>query len=131
MISNPAVGEVYSIQHYEIKFVSYLRQVGGFLRVLRFPPTNKTDHDITEIFVKVALNTIHPTITFLLVISFYKSYRSFKYCYFSPMFVVQYLLYDYFIKWQLILYLTRTFLLSSTIDRTFNHFDYMSNTAGV
>ena len=29
--------EVYSIQHYVIKFVSYLRQVRGFLRVLRFP----------------------------------------------------------------------------------------------
>ena len=31
-------GEVYSIQHYVIKFVSDLRQVGEFLRVLRFPP---------------------------------------------------------------------------------------------
>jgi len=30
-------GEVYSIQHYVIKFVSDLRQVGGFLRVLQFP----------------------------------------------------------------------------------------------
>jgi hypothetical protein len=39
--SNPAHGEVYSIQHYVIKFVSYLRQVGGFLRVLRFPPPTK------------------------------------------------------------------------------------------
>ena len=39
--SNPAHGEVYSIQHYVIKFVSYLRQVGGFLRVLRFPPPKK------------------------------------------------------------------------------------------
>ena len=39
-----------------IKFVSHFRQVGGFLR---FPPTNKTDrHDITEISLKVALNTI-------------------------------------------------------------------------
>jgi hypothetical protein len=37
--SNPAYGEVYSIQHYVIKFVSVLRQVGGFLRVLRFPPS--------------------------------------------------------------------------------------------
>jgi hypothetical protein len=35
---NPVHGEVYSIQHYVIKFVSVLRQVGGFLRVLRFPP---------------------------------------------------------------------------------------------
>jgi hypothetical protein len=32
--SNPAHGEVYSIQHYVIKFVSDLRQVGGFLRLL-------------------------------------------------------------------------------------------------
>jgi hypothetical protein len=39
--SNSAHGEVYSIQHYEIKFVSDLRQVGGFLRVLRFPPQMK------------------------------------------------------------------------------------------
>jgi len=30
-------GEVYSIQHYVIKIVSNLRQIGGFLRVLRFP----------------------------------------------------------------------------------------------
>jgi hypothetical protein len=37
--SNPAKGEVYlAIQHYGIKFVSDLQQVGGFLRVLRFPP---------------------------------------------------------------------------------------------
>jgi hypothetical protein len=35
---NPAHGEVYSIQHFVIKFVSDLRQVGGFLRILRFPP---------------------------------------------------------------------------------------------
>ena len=32
--SNPVHGEVYSIQHYVIKFVSYKRQVGGFLRFL-------------------------------------------------------------------------------------------------
>jgi hypothetical protein len=35
---NPVHGEVYSIQHYVIKFVSDLRQVGIFLRVLLFPP---------------------------------------------------------------------------------------------
>jgi hypothetical protein len=35
--SNPTHGEVHSIQHCLIKFVSDLRQVGGFLRVLRFP----------------------------------------------------------------------------------------------
>ena len=36
--SNPAHGELYSIQHYVIKFISDSRQVGGFLRLLRFPP---------------------------------------------------------------------------------------------
>jgi hypothetical protein len=51
-------GEVYSIQHYVIKFVSDLRQVGGFLRV---SSTNKTDrHYVTEILLKVALNTTAP-----------------------------------------------------------------------
>ena len=34
--SNPVYDEVYSIQHYGMKLVSDLRQVGGFLRVLRF-----------------------------------------------------------------------------------------------
>jgi hypothetical protein len=34
-------GEVYSIQHYVIKFVIDLRQVGGFLRVLWFHPPIK------------------------------------------------------------------------------------------
>jgi len=34
-------GEVYSMQHYVMKFVSDLRQVGGFRRVLWFPPLMK------------------------------------------------------------------------------------------
>jgi hypothetical protein len=38
---NPTHGEVYLIQDYVRKFVSDLRQVGGFLRVLRFPPPIK------------------------------------------------------------------------------------------
>ena len=42
------------VQHYVIKFFSDLRQVGGFLRVLRFPPPIK-------LLFKVALNTIKPT----------------------------------------------------------------------
>ena len=47
MSSNPVHGEVYLIQHYVIKFVSDLRQVGGFFSV---SSTNKTDHhDIAEI----------------------------------------------------------------------------------
>ena len=39
--SNPAHGELYSIQHYVIKFISDLWQVGGFLQVLLFPPPIK------------------------------------------------------------------------------------------
>ena len=38
---NPVHGEVYSIQHCVIKFVSDLRQVSDFLRVLRCPPPIK------------------------------------------------------------------------------------------
>ena len=57
--SNPAHGEVYAIQLYMIHFVSNLRQVfsgsSGFLR-----------HDITEIVLTVALNSI--TITHILTI---------------------------------------------------------------
>ena len=58
------------VQHYVIKFVNDLRQVGGFLNDLRQVggfllftlPSNKTDsHDITEILLKVALNTIKQT----------------------------------------------------------------------
>jgi len=53
--SNPANGEVCSIQLYVIKFVSDLRRVSGFPVVL-FPPP------ITEILLKAALNTITHTI---------------------------------------------------------------------
>ena len=50
---------MYSILHYVIKFVSKIWQVGGFLQVLWFPPSNKTDrYDITEILLKWVLNTI-------------------------------------------------------------------------
>ena len=76
-----AYGEVYSIQHYVIKFVSDLRQLDGFLRGLRFPPPIKltttiynwnivesgvkchklypNNLDISEILLKVALSTIN------------------------------------------------------------------------
>jgi len=64
-ISNPVHDEVYSIQHYVIKFGSDLR------KVVEFSPstvssTNKTDcHDIADILLlKVALNTINLDLTF-------------------------------------------------------------------
>ena len=57
-------GQVYSIQHCVIKFVSDLRQVGGFLLVPRFPPPMKTDcHDIPEILLKVTVNTLTLTLS--------------------------------------------------------------------
>ena len=41
-----------------IKFVGVLRQASGFLWVFQFPPSNRTDcHDLTEILLKVAINT--------------------------------------------------------------------------
>jgi hypothetical protein len=44
------------MQNYVIKFVSELRQVGGFLRMVS--SSNKTDrHNITEILFKVPLST--------------------------------------------------------------------------
>jgi len=57
------------MQHYVIKFVSDLRQVSGFLWVLRFPPPIKLTASIqlkikTEILLEVALNTINQTILF-------------------------------------------------------------------
>jgi len=56
--SNPAHGEVYSIQHYVIKFVIDLRQVGAFLRLYYGFLYQKIDRrDITEILLKVALNS--------------------------------------------------------------------------
>jgi len=61
--SVPVHGKVYSIQHYVIKIVSNLRQVGGFLRVLRFPPTNKTQWKLQNIsivhFKKISFKVIY------------------------------------------------------------------------
>ena len=56
MNSNPAHGDVYSIPHYVIKFVSDLRQVGGFHQGTPISSTNKNYpplHDVAEIFLKV------------------------------------------------------------------------------
>jgi len=60
VIMNPARGEVHSIQHYVIKFVSATGQW--------FSPVssiNKTEcHDKTKILLKVALNNINQTQTY-------------------------------------------------------------------
>jgi hypothetical protein len=64
--SNPVHGEVYSVQHYMIKFVNDLQQISGFLQILPFSPPIKTyHHDIAEILLKVALNTITLTLLYI------------------------------------------------------------------
>jgi hypothetical protein len=53
---NPVHGELYSIQHYVIKFAT----CWWFSPGTPVSITNKADrHDITEILLKVALNTIN------------------------------------------------------------------------
>jgi hypothetical protein len=64
--SNRAHGEVYSIQHV-IKFVSDVRQVGGFLRGLRFPPPPRYSRNVVESGVKHH-NPIHYTSFFVIYI---------------------------------------------------------------
>jgi len=60
------------MQHYVIQFISDLQPLGGFFPV---SSTNKTDHhDITEIWLKVALNSITITLLLLCVWLFYMSY---------------------------------------------------------
>ena len=56
---NPADGQLNSIQHHVIEFVSDLRQVCRFLKVLQFPLQIKLPATyLTEILLKVVLNTI-------------------------------------------------------------------------
>ena len=58
MSSNPAHGKEYSIQHYMIKVCLWLATGRWFSPGTPASSTNKTDrHVITEILLKVALNT--------------------------------------------------------------------------
>jgi hypothetical protein len=60
--SNPVHGEIYSIQHYMIK-CQWLAAGWWFSLGTQISSTNKTDrHDITEMLLKVASNTINLTI---------------------------------------------------------------------
>jgi len=57
---NPVHGEVYSIQKYVIKFVSDIATGWWFSTGTLVFSTIKTDfHDITEVLLKVVLNTIN------------------------------------------------------------------------
>ena len=60
---NPAHGEAYTLQHYVIKFVSDVRQVGGFLQVRLFRSPITLTATITEILLKMAFSTITLTHT--------------------------------------------------------------------
>jgi len=69
--SNPSHGDMYSKQHYVIKFIGDLRLV-GFFSGTPVSSTNKTDrHDITEILLKVVLNTITLTLSLRFYIFIY------------------------------------------------------------
>jgi hypothetical protein len=57
VISNPPHGEVYSMKHYVIKFVSDLRQICVFIPGTLDSSINKAEcHNITEILLIVALS---------------------------------------------------------------------------
>ena len=56
---NPADGEVYSIQHYVIEFVSDLRQV------LQFPDLHIFKWNIVESGIKDHINNLNPTQMYL------------------------------------------------------------------
>jgi hypothetical protein len=61
--SNLAHGKMYLMQHFVIKFVSDLRQAGGFSLGTPVSSTNKTDHHyITKMLLKVVLSTITITL---------------------------------------------------------------------
>ena len=69
MSLNHAGCEMHWIQRYMIKCVSYLRQIGGFLRIPS-PIKLSAPIDIADIMLKVALNTTSLTLSikFLFVI---------------------------------------------------------------
>jgi hypothetical protein len=63
------------IQHYVIKFVSDFAVGRWFCPGTTVSSTNKTDHhDITEILLKVAINTIKVTLNKSMMINYSESY---------------------------------------------------------
>jgi hypothetical protein len=72
------------VLHTTLKFVSDLRQVGGFSPDIPAFSTNKSDcHDITKILLKVLSNTIkpnHPKLDLDVIHSGYKYYVLIMYC---------------------------------------------------
>jgi hypothetical protein len=61
MSSNPAHGEVYSIQHYVMKLISGLQHIVEFSLGTLVSSTHKTDrHDKTVILLKIVLKHHNP-----------------------------------------------------------------------
>jgi len=73
--SNPTHCKVYKIQHYGIKFVHNFRHAcQWFSQGTPVSSTNKTDHhDISEILLKVVLNTIILTLLHVKFFSFFQA----------------------------------------------------------
>ena len=64
--SNPTQGEVYSIQHYAINFISDCDR-SWFSLCTPVSSTNKSDrYNMAEILLKVALNTINQPIPYIM-----------------------------------------------------------------
>ena len=64
------------VQHYVIKFVKWLATGRWFSMGTPVSSTNKTDrHDITDILLKVVLNTITITVDKLCFVSFYRTWH--------------------------------------------------------
>ena len=67
---------MYSIQHYVIKCVSDLQQVGGVHGSTLVSSTNTIDRrDITEILLRVALNTINQPISEMNNLSLFNDFK--------------------------------------------------------
>ena len=63
-------GDSYSMQLFVVKFVSYLRFVGGFLSDYSVSTTNKTEiHDIVEIVLKVTVKILTQNQSYLLAVN--------------------------------------------------------------
>jgi hypothetical protein len=64
---NPVHGDVYSIQHRVTKFVSHLRQVGGFLLVLRCPPPMIRFSNTWICFTIISLDHLWFNLSYMLI----------------------------------------------------------------
>jgi hypothetical protein len=95
---NPVHGEVYLIQHYVIKFISDLRQVSGFLRVLWFPPPIKLT--ASKCISRYKLSRSLEQISYMYFLFYVTSLEQISYMYF----LFQVLMHDFMLEGAHILY---------------------------